>query len=172
MVVMSFIIFMRKIDIIIINNMNINMNSKEINNLTYLLGYWKNSWTISPHKFHLSHLTAKSTHIIGQHLSSTWFNYNCKIEHTHTFIVLEVAPDVTSKAIQQKLNSGGNIPRINEYFIIEGNEMRKYLGGKYLQLKGRLNSDNKLNFSIHPQRDVSKVSLTLPNFILQTSTSC
>ena len=148
------------------------MNSKEINNLTYLLGYWKNNWIISPHKFHLAHPTAKSTRIIGQHLSSTWFEYNCKIAHTHTFIVLAVPPYITSKDIQKKLNSGGNIPRINEYFIIEGNEMRKYLGGKYLRLKGRLNSDNKLNFSINPQRDATRVSLTLPNFILQSSTSC
>ena len=28
------------------------MNTKTINNLTYLLGYWKNDWIISPHKFH------------------------------------------------------------------------------------------------------------------------
>ena len=44
------------------------MNTKTINNLTYLLGYWKNDWIISPHKFHLAHPTAKSTHIIGQTL--------------------------------------------------------------------------------------------------------
>jgi len=148
------------------------MNTKAINNLTYLLGYWKDGWVISPHKFHLAHPTAKSTHIIGQHLSSTWFEYNCKIEHTHTFIVLAVAPYVTSKDIQKKLNSGGNIPRINEYFIISGDGIRKYLGGKYLQLKGRINSYNQLNFSINPQRDATKISLTLPNFVLQSSTSC
>ena len=153
--------------------MNINMNSKEINNLTYLLGYWKNSWTISPHKFHLSYLTAKATQIIGQHLSSTWFDYNYHIEGGHTFILLGVGVHVTGKEIEKTLNHGDDhLIKTIEYFIIRGDEMRKYLGDKSLQLKGRINAKNVLNFSIHPQRDVSKVLLTLPNFILQTSPRC
>jgi len=144
------------------------MNTKTINNLTYLLGYWKNSWTISPHKFHLAHLTAKSTQIIGQHLSSTWFDYSCKIEDSHTFILLGVTPDVTGKAMQQTLNCGhDHLVKTIEYFMIGGDEMRKNLGGKYMKLRGRINSDNILNFSITPQHDDTRISLTLPNFVLQ-----
>ena len=144
------------------------MNTKEINNLTYLLGYWKNGWTISPHKFHLSHLAAKNPQIIGQHLSSTWFGYSCNIAGAHTFILLGTAPNVTGPEMQHSLNCGNdNLVSTIEYFIIRGDEMQKYIKNKYLQLKGRINSDNTLNFSITPQHDVSKISLTLPNFILQ-----
>ena len=149
------------------------MNSKVINNLTYLLGYWKNGWIISQYKFHLSHLGVKEPRIIGQHLSSNWFGYNFKIKGGHTFILLGVSPNVTGEKMQQALNRGDdNLVSTIEYFIIRGDEMQKYIGDKYLQLNGRVNSNNTLNFSITPQRDTSRISLTLPNFILQTSTSC
>jgi len=159
---------MKKIDIVNINNMIYNMNTKTINDLTYLLGYWKNSWSFSPHKFHLSRQTANKTHIIGQHLSSIWFDYNSQIEGSHTFILLGVTPDVTSKAMQKTLNCGDDsLIKTIEYFLIRGDEMQKYLGGKYMKLNGRINSNNILNFSINPQHDATKISLTLPNFVLQ-----
>ena len=141
----------------------------------YVLVHWCdtiNKWKVSPHRFIL---TRTSRELIGQFITSTWFD--CYIYPGKTFLVIRILKDDSLETLVQELNKGDmkstylTQREINAFVVADMEKQKKGLEQEFttrMELVGS-NPKNTLTFALrrssfgapHP------ISAYLPNILFK-----